>query len=508
MSKAQDELLQFDANYMLFLNSVESATLVDGNLRQFSVERGPLNDGLTKITVSTREVAEDWVLLEQNDVTVAFSADEDGPVPLRSEQGLVHAFLPTNEQTGFHVRLNADFSTDPSRTRIVLDQRTSELVETIADVVAGAIYDMLARPGQKYAGGILASLTPSVDEITLQLGRRNFASDMIRAVTLRLAALKHKFILPPQWMNAADASRIAPPDGTVSFPAVEGLSEDAKNRISRMAAIPRMGVDHVLAQMSTGNLQLSLEGYADVFAHLATSPAALEFRLGISSEGGLAIDELRTSAAELLQGDTARAQEFRQLLSSKGADIGSLRRRLGIVSEGGRESHELGSTEFCIDPLGPSEPPFRGLDSAINGASEKAINVKISTSSNASAWRAAELIVMDLMKELGYSVSDHSRQNIGYDILAKGPTGDLFVEVKAITYAGQAFALTPNEESFARDSGNRYVVALVHRALDAVNIQFIPDARNTLQYIKQCRQWVWECSEYEFIPTHRLPNNE
>jgi hypothetical protein len=123
-------------------------------------------------------------------------------------------------------------------------------------------------------------------------------------------------------------------------------------------------------------------------------------------------------------------------------------------------------------------------------------------------WRTAELLVADLMKNLGYSVEDKSRQNLGYDILAVKDRETMHVEVKSIAFPGQPFMLTPNEESAARQLSRAYSLALVARTTDKVHIQLIPDPLERLTLTRQCRQWVWECSDYTFQSTYTVQSDQ
>jgi hypothetical protein len=108
---------------------------------------------------------------------------------------------------------------------------------------------------------------------------------------------------------------------------------------------------------------------------------------------------------------------------------------------------------------------------------------------------------MALLTELGWQVSDVSRQNVGYDIEGLSPEGQkYFFEVKSINYPNEPFILTSNEEAVAREKCDAYVIALVHQSKETIEIAFIRDPANHLKLIRQCRQWVWECSEYDFHP--------
>ena len=106
-----------------------------------------------------------------------------------------------------------------------------------------------------------------------------------------------------------------------------------------------------------------------------------------------------------------------------------------------------------------------------------------------------------LSGRFGSAEDENGRQNIGYDIEGRTPdNADAFVEVKAIDHPGQAFTLTSNEEAVARQKGKAYRLVLVRQAGEHLEIAFIEDPINNLKLTRQCRQWVWECSGYDFNP--------
>jgi len=116
-------------------------------------------------------------------------------------------------------------------------------------------------------------------------------------------------------------------------------------------------------------------------------------------------------------------------------------------------------------------------------------------------WRSAEQQVFLLLQGKGWDVEDVSRQNIGYDIEGKTLQGrEVYIEVKSIDYPGQSFIMTSNEEAVARQKGDAYYLALVYQTNDWLEVAFIEDPVSQLALTRQCRNWVWECTSYNFLP--------
>jgi hypothetical protein len=116
-------------------------------------------------------------------------------------------------------------------------------------------------------------------------------------------------------------------------------------------------------------------------------------------------------------------------------------------------------------------------------------------------WRNAEQRVCELLRKLGWQVEDVSQQKMGYDIVGRDPEGkDTFIDVKSIEKEGEPFTLTPHEMAVAGQKGRSYHVAVVRQANLELEIALIADPAHRLKLTQKCRQWEWECAEYEFNP--------
>lgn len=116
-------------------------------------------------------------------------------------------------------------------------------------------------------------------------------------------------------------------------------------------------------------------------------------------------------------------------------------------------------------------------------------------------WRSAEQQVADILQQKGWHVQDVSKQNVGYDVFGHKPDGSkICVGVKAISRIGEDFSLTTNEEGVARHEADNYIIALVRQGASQLEIAFIPNPLSQLEFVRQCKQWSWVCSNYEFEP--------
>lgn len=72
--------------------------------------------------------------------------------------------------------------------------------------------------------------------------------------------------------------------------------------------------------------------------------------------------------------------------------------------------------------------------------------------------------------------------------------------MKLVETPSQSFTMTSNEEAVARQKNESYILAIVRQERDTIEINFIPDPVKNLEFTRQCRQWVWECSSYPYNP--------
>jgi hypothetical protein len=483
-SGIEAEFAAFDPTSLLFLRNIRQVELKSGIEAVITVRREAVDSRTRSIRLASSEGVTKWTVIERDGVALAFVHDESGIARLEERQATVHAFLPTLETTGFPFKVNGDISTDPSRTRIILDERTNTGITVAAKMILDLIGECLDGKSSQADGELLAALMPVSDPRMAGFQRRGFKTELYSTIKREASGRFAGFLCRPQWLNAVDFSKLTESLGVKAVPrhleSIEGLSSFLKFLGARDATLKDFSP--ALAQTAP-----SLAGAAEIVTHLTNLHATKQIDTGaIKSDWKLwPVDETPLSLDEAKRESKPLAESFMDLIAEKSGSGTELPRMIESLTDA-----STATTLVPNKPLVSCQPD------------DVVAPVKMpSQQFSLKRWRGAEQQVLAVLEAWGWKVEDVSRQNIGYDIEGRTPEGeDAFVEVKSIDYPGQAFTLTSNEEAVARQKGKAYRLALVRQAGDCLEIAFIEDPINKLKLTRQCRQWVWECGSYEFNP--------
>lgn len=515
-SAVATELADFGSDYLLFLRNVTEVVIDANRTAEYGCTRAQRGSGGRQVWTRSPRGEEEWLIKEGNKVAIAFAFADGKATPLKPADAVAHAFLPTLEQTGLGVRINADFSTDPSRTRIILDEATESCISASAGLIARLVREATAQHGA-LNNDVLACLTPTVGGVELQFQRQSFKIEMVSRVLAELSFVTREFALAPSWLNPADAAQLSQ-EGEGVTTLAQSQEESPIVPILRLLGVRPIPTEQVAAAAVVG--RLSPGGCADLVAHVCQTASSsgptvedlVEHPIWTGAEGGPA-----ASLSDVVQRQEAIQPEFVQMIRERGVAPSSLRRRLARhIGEQAAESlipaaepaevpldeGSGGSLETRVPDSANGEPTTSGIEILLRRSARP---MTVHTIGVSAPWRSAELLVHQLLGTLGFEAEDHSRQNVGYDLLAVRDGTRYYVEVKSLSQSGQPFALTPNEESTAREHSDRYLIALVLRGPAGAYVQFIQSPLASLVFVKQCRQWAWECSEYKFAASHFVP---
>lgn len=501
--QAENEFEKFDAGHLIFLRNVEEVRCNFSRDETYTCRRILSAPGVVELTTQSPYGREEWRILSRENIAIAVATEAGGAVPLERRESLVHSFLPTQDETGIPARINGDFSTDPSRTRVVLDTATDLELEKTAALISDLVIEAAQRNTE---ADIVSCLTPYVDDITLQFERSSFRVALASKVRSHLENLRQHFLLAPEWLNQEDSRVLEPIIGKSLIP--RQLEEpSAMEKLAFFCGLETVSTESVFEAAILGNL--STRGFAELVAKVGGS--VIPLNVGFKDLCALPCWPTTAGVATLEQAaanSNPLENSFLEIVEASGLSLSSLQ----ICAS--RVNSSLGKHI----PTPPSDQAERGdsTPSATNyGLAARRVEdpfAIMDVSNHASPvslpkWRSAEKAVHEFLeKYLGFRVEDRSRQFTGYDLWAQIGTDEYFIEVKSISYPGDPFSLTPNEDSFARDHGDRYVLCLVLRTDTEVRIQFIRNPRASLQFERQCRKWVLECNEYYFEAQHTIPN--
>lgn len=493
----EQEFAEFDSTSLLFLRSVRQVELRTGTEAVISVRRTALGGGKQSIRIAGPDGATNWHVVNDDEIAIAFARDTSGIVRLSEREAVVHAFLPTLEPTGLGVKIHGDISTDPSRTRVIVDDRTANAIRGFAKMILMMLAECLDQPGTDGSLRTLSALMPVSDPRAAMFQRQGFRTKLLDALKQQAQHHVKDVLIRPAWINPMDFEKFMRVTGCIPIPrhleGIEGLVP-----LLRHLGAKEASTEHVMRPLAT--TAPSLNGAADVVAHLArlhgtgqldAQKVKCEWRLW-------AVDGKVLSLAEAQERKRSLDQDFLDMVVERGAIIPAIFRLISAVS--GQQAADL------LLPDQHSAEAHRAagrapLETAKAGRSESFTPTSGQPALSVKRWRKAEQHVVSILTARGWSVKDVSAQNLGYDVEGSDPKGeDAFVEVKSIDRVGEPFVLTSNEEAVARVKGTSYWLALVRQSDVAVEVALLCDPVHELQLARQCRQWVWVCSSYQFAP--------
>ena len=188
-SAIETEFAAFDATSLLFLRNVRSVNITPVKEAVITLDRETSESGAQLLHLNSPDGKTLWSVMGRDGIALAFIHNESGIVPMKGEEAVVHAFLPTHEPTGFPFKLNGDISTDPSRTRIVQDERTAAGVKTAAQFIVELLRGLISGHGD---ARLMSALIPVSDPRMAGFQWRSFRSDFYAAIQIGRASCRER----------------------------------------------------------------------------------------------------------------------------------------------------------------------------------------------------------------------------------------------------------------------------------------------------------------------------
>ena len=498
-NQIDEEYTSFKYSTLLFLNSVKNIKVSLSKTVTASVSYLDKNDKGRKLRIITDSQISDWLVCTKDGCSIAFNIENGIIKRLPKSEALIHAFLPTEDSCGLGVVVNGDFSTDPSRRHLILDNKTKTVISNLCAIYLNLLKKCLQIIDDE-AKGYLEALTPYFDAKLIQLMKQSFEKEFATQIKSQGGPLFRDIKISPSWFNATDYNKIATIMGCTTISPVY-------ERVAGMTALLKYigcktdDISTLVCHVNDG--EISLLGYAQLaVAGIRSINMNQEIDKFSSSplflSGGrlFSLKELNDNEQLLID------DSFIQLLLDNGLsrnDMGLCLTRLSMDNLYERQFYEK-PIEVTKTSDKTDKPKVRtNVEDWFNNIPD------VQTPSNefkkTQKWRSAEENTLSVLNAHGFNLKDVSTLNVGYDLDGIDPNGkEICIEVKSIDYAGQKFRMTNNEFAAAQFKQDRYYLAIVLMGNDTIEISLIKNPVNNLNMNRQCVQWIWECAEYEFNP--------
>jgi hypothetical protein len=488
-----DDLSAFDRSSLLFLNHLKSVHLdfqhIQRNVHLEIIRQNEQN--IVKLTESNE--SDEWeVLSSKSDpvVRVAFKKFQDCIVPASLEQSVVHCFIPTVEFAGAYIKINGDYSTDPSRTNIDMDELSrasfGEAVDLITNSIAAILNGDMVKKGfftpfinvkpqevSRFKSLLFKSLEENLGRMAVKMGHAepvNFSS----------------FRLKPEWLSYEEYEKLCchgiasiSKELLLTYPELFSFLEALHVRtLSLEEVLQRFNVTEVTP---IGSAQICSKIVKQYRYDLDSAKIAELKSLNMFPIGNSFVPAGQVKTSQELK------SEFWSYLQSHTdpADAKMVLKKLGI--EVIKEANETNASD--TNAAKPSAFSQQQKELSQKGFKVEPVIKK---------WRSAEQNAAEYLRSLQsvLNVADVSQANLGYDLeVFLSDRRRLYIEIKSVSSFSEPFQITNNEYSSAHSYGMNYYIALVVNG-DPFQIKLICDPINSLAFEKRCERWSWYCEQY------------
>ena len=497
-NQIDEEYTSFADTTLLFLKSIQAIKIDLKKRITASIAVVDENKQGRFLKVSTTESISNWFVCSDANCSIAFSVDKGNVSRLPKADAIIHAFLPTEDSCGLGVVVNGDFSTDPSRRHLIMDDTTINVISKLSNLYASLLKYALANNDK----GIVDALMPYFDLKLIQLMKQSFEKEFAKNIKDAFGKELSNIKLPPSWLNSDDFAKIMAASN-LPYIAPECSDVPGLNDFLKYLGNKPEVVESLINKASQA--EVSVLGYAQIVA-AGIKEVLMNHRLNSLTTTELVMLEGRLCSLKEINDNGQEIDEsYVQLLSDNGVsenDLSVFLKKVGFTNINESQFSDEDSYSCTDDDDEEFDDEAEGAPSVVQWYNNASASSK-STVNNGGIqkWRSAEENTLAALNANGFRLKDVSKQNLGFDLEGSDPNGNsIYIEVKSIDYVGQKIRMTNNEFAAAQYKPSNYYLALVYQSNDSFEISLIKDPVNRLNLTRQVVQWVWECEEYDYKP--------
>lgn len=483
------EIERFDSSSLIFLRKINNVIFQTNKTYEMIINRENLGTS-ENVSLEDEGKLENWLVIRdsknfRNPHSIAFMLNEERTIiPLDSTRSVVHSFMPTQDLVGLPFKINSDFSTDPSRTKVVFDEKTMLYIESCVKILIEVIQDFIYEKKVAYKGILDLFDSPFSNHYTQFKISKDFREYFIQELQSQLkkvhilskdgtANINEKIKIQPSWLNEIDFLKIATLEKFRPLSIKDELQVEGIINFAKIIGIEELEVgDLNLTSLSNnisemGKLQITNEYIRRNRFNLTSEKIELFKKSGMINLRGNLID-----------------QDYFQDLTELSNDVNDVRWFF---------------KQFNLEvPLGVMEINKKQEEATENSFIVNSENKTINYSPSIQKWRSVEKNLQayfEIQKEVT-EVRDVSKSNLGYDLEVHRGSHIEYIEVKSVEKMGASFSLTNNEYSTAHELREKFTMAIVKQTEKDMEICFINNPIQTLNLIKRVTRWEWMCDEY------------
>ena len=484
-----EEIKQVDTGMFIFLNNIEQCCIeIAQYATQISLKRRFEGNGQLVEFSNAKNNA--WYIVKHNGTAIGLKYDVENRriVACEESEQLYHSYLPSFDKMLFPFKVNADFSTDPSRKHISIDKKTENAIQNIAENIALLVKSALSGENELDFGDIFTILnTQGAFSRCNSMLKQRVKDSVLRTVLLSLqngtTLTIDKYKLLPDWLDESEKNFLRMESESigresldttvyVAYPNVDAFIQTySTEQFSNDDLVAMMGETALVASMPL-EMQGKLIGRIIRTSKFEPMTQARQERLDeikVSTETGV------KSIKEIGTGKTTVAKAVQEGLSAAASKAD-----LSWFSE--KKAIDIQKLTGEPERTSISEPEIKSV--------KKEIKPQIAK------WRSAEQQCIEIEKFFGNAAVDVSKKNVGYDVESTTPDGGKrYIEVKSIKEDG-SFSITNNEYTAAHQYGDQYYMCLLIQSAQNLQAIYIQNPIENISFEKRIKQWEWYCDTY------------
>ena len=482
------ELQDISSGWLIFLNHIENVDIdFSGVIKKITVQRSTRPNNYQLFTDKTNK--QQWIVASgKNNSAVAFKYDH-GIIPCASEEAVFHCYLPTIDSLGFPFKVNADFSTDPSRKHIIInDDESKHCFSQLADLIVETISLNSNSHEQAQIINLFCSyvgMSEASSFLEKQIFMRLKTNRWIPLMNGQQAIPKeHRMI--PSWFDSESTRTI--------LKSIKHLQDDELSS-EVTTNVPR--INELL--LKCGSQYYDTKEYSSILSNLETVADLSDAFLGKLWAYTLRMTLFLKDQVESLfiKDETGRIRSISNITGQIQLSDQFVSAMSGILSD---EELLKARNLLSFDEL-----PSPEKEKKKKTATSKSLGAQ--QAANYSKWKTPIQNCIVAERLIGRTAQDVSRKKLGYDIESIDSTGrKRLLVVKAVESLGNAFVFSESEYECAERNNADFGIYVIETN-NPENNMLIEDI-NSISFEKRVKEWEWVSGAYEIVQTEKTTDHK